>query len=153
MPSLQSALYNGFNLVRGDNDKKSQWQGTIHKGVTGSHVADLQKHLKLLGVYEFNIDGQFGGRTEIVVKRFQWNVTYSEYRLYRNGLIKVKSIPTISLTGIVQTLTRKEIDFWINLPRKENHFRYTRRGSSGSSQVWRTLSVIRRDLGRIWQKR
>lgn len=47
------------------------YEGSLHKGDTGTEVKRLQKFLNWYGSYKLDVDGSFGDKTEDAVKKFQ----------------------------------------------------------------------------------
>lgn len=47
------------------------YEGSLHKGDTGTEVKRLQKFLNWYGNYKLDVDGSFGDKTEDAVKKFQ----------------------------------------------------------------------------------
>lgn len=47
------------------------YEGSLHKGDTGTEVKRLQKFLNWYGNYKLDVDGSFGDKTEEAVKKFQ----------------------------------------------------------------------------------
>lgn len=68
-------------LRQSDDDRLRRWGGGVRNGMTGTPVAELQQALAAVGVYTSTVDGQFGPGTEIAVRRFQWFLGNSRYRL------------------------------------------------------------------------
>lgn len=50
---------------------KGTYEGSLHKGDTGTEVKRLQKFLNWYGNYKLDVDGSFGDKTEDAVKKFQ----------------------------------------------------------------------------------
>ncbi|MCK8118239.1 peptidoglycan-binding protein [Pseudoalteromonas sp. 2CM37A] len=84
-------LFGGFSLQRGDNDKKQIWEGKSHIA-NHSFVSELQILLNKLGTYKSKIDGDFGLKTALALKLFQWNAKSAPYRL--KNLRVINQLPT-----------------------------------------------------------
>lgn len=79
-PLLFSAL--GTVALRvGDNDKVRRWGSLVRGERAGAPIHDLQRALTAVGTYTAGIDGDFGNGTQLALRRFQWFVTKSGYRL------------------------------------------------------------------------
>lgn len=68
-------------LRQTDSDKLKRWGGVIRADTTGTPIAELQTALTAVGVYTSTIDGDFGAGTQLALRRFQWFVVNSRYRL------------------------------------------------------------------------
>jgi len=110
------SYYGGFLLKRGDSDKRKVWSGKKHK-ITADHVTELQKDLKLVGVYTSKIDGGFGQLTQEAVRRFKWNAKNIKRRLKNKNIVRVSKSFTGSINGIVDDNTKKELLSW----KQKNH--------------------------------
>ncbi|MCK8095273.1 MULTISPECIES: M15 family metallopeptidase [Pseudoalteromonas] len=104
-------LFGGFSLQRGDNDKKQIWEG---KSLIANHsfVSELQILLNKLGTYKSKVDGDFGLKTALALKLFQWNAKSAPYRL--KNLRVINQLPTFkgSTSGQTDKATRRELNIW-----------------------------------------
>ncbi len=104
-------LYGGYWLRRGDHDRHMIWGG--RKGVApASHVQDLQKDLRAIGVYSGRLDGDFGPKTETAGKLFQWNAKNFSHRLQNGQQVSDTFSAAVAVSGSVDMATASELARW-----------------------------------------
>ncbi|MFD0698321.1 spore cortex-lytic enzyme [Paenibacillus sp. GCM10027628] len=82
-------LFAAFQLKNNKTHPKTEEtfsKNEIRYGATGSDVNELQGRLKFIGFYGGNIDGDFGYRTLVAVKRFQ-----GEFGMTVDGIVGPKT--------------------------------------------------------------
>ncbi|WP_411990769.1 M15 family metallopeptidase [Agarivorans sp. DSG3-1] len=109
--SGQFELFAGYELRRGDNDKKKIWGGSSHPD-TYSHVEELQLILKKVGTYVAKVDGDFGGKTDLALKLFQSNAKTIPYRIKNGSTVTVKPTFHEAVSGKTTKATRRELAIW-----------------------------------------
>ena len=110
-------LYGGFILKYRDSDKRRTWGGKKRK-FSANHVADLQNHLKEIGVYTGTVDGGYGIATREAVRRLQWNSKNIKRRLKNKSIVQVSRTFISSVSGMLDINTKKELASWINKKHK-----------------------------------
>ena len=120
-PLLLSAL-GSIALRVGDNDASRRWGGTVQSGRTGTPVRDMQRALASVGTYTAGQDGSFGPGTQLALRRFQWFVVNSRYRLRvpAGGAVTAGTVEeyvrnaAVQLTGSCDAVTATELLAWVN---------------------------------------
>jgi hypothetical protein len=107
-------LFTELTLRKGDNEKRSIYQGSIDQTIGGEPIRALQTALKAVGVYDGIIDGDYGGGTEAAVRRFQWNVHNLEYWYVSGSLQPNPPKPQIAVNGTSDPVTAAELQSWAN---------------------------------------
>lgn len=79
-------LFAAFQLKNHRSTEETFSKNTIRYGAEGGDVYELQGRLKLIGFYHGNIDGDFGYKTLLAVKRFQ-----GEFGLRVDGIVGPKT--------------------------------------------------------------
>lgn len=120
-PGLHALLgMPGIVLQRGDNDLRARWGGQVRTGMTGEPVRELQEALAGIGVTSALPDGDFGMKTQMAVKRFQWYLLHIGVRLRvaggaapLHGSVEPYKQPTgIAIDGFVGPATLAALVGW-----------------------------------------
>jgi peptidoglycan hydrolase-like protein with peptidoglycan-binding domain len=107
-------------LRQSDEDRARRWGGIVRQNLSGTPIADLQQALADVGVYTSTVDGQFGPGTLAALRRFQWFVINSRYRLrVTAGAAPVTGVVTqypvnarVLFTGQCDAVTATELRAW-----------------------------------------
>lgn len=99
-------------LRRGDDDAAKRWEGSIHPGVAGTPVRDLQAALASVGILDSTPNGSFGGDVETAVRRFQWNIGTVKNRIVA-GALQARVPTPVPITGRCDAATSAELAAWI----------------------------------------
>lgn len=108
-------------LQRGDNDASRRWGGQQRPGSTGQPVRELQQALLTLGAMRATPDGDFGGKTQDAVMRFQWYLGRIGQRLRVSaaagsvrGVLAAYTAPSgVQIDGLVRAATLGELRSWL----------------------------------------
>lgn len=103
-----------IELKTGDNDKRKKWGGKVRLEAPDYTIDDLQKDLKSVGVYHNRVDGDFGRKTEMALKIFQWTCANIEASI-KNGIkfARLKNI-SIIVTGKLNKPSLDELSAWVS---------------------------------------
>lgn len=110
---MRNKIFGSYNLQRYDKDILNKWGGH-RRNTKGNYVANLQSVLKGFGIYIWGVDGDFGIKTQLAVKLFQWNAKQVAFRVKGDAIFNDLSIFLGGVTGVVDELTRKEIERWMD---------------------------------------
>jgi hypothetical protein len=116
LPSLPANM----TLQRGDNDARNVWGGQVRSGMGGRPVFELQQALVALGAMSAAPDGDFGGKTQDAIKRFQWYLLEVAVRLRvapgadaLHGTLQAYTAPDgVLVDGFVRTSTLGAVLAW-----------------------------------------
>lgn len=108
-------------LRQSDDDRMQRWGGQVHSNYTGTPIADLQHALTKVGVYSDAVDGKIGSGTVLALRRFQWFVRSSRYRLSvaagalpaTGTVMPYPANAGIAVTGQCNAATGQELLSWI----------------------------------------
>jgi hypothetical protein len=104
--------YGGFQLKRNDNDRRKHWGGQ-RRPVGGKHVEMLQTDLARVGIFIWRVDGDFGPKTELALKLFQWNAKSVSKRIMAAAVAQDAVVYTGMANGVLDTATRAELTRWL----------------------------------------
>jgi N-acetylmuramoyl-L-alanine amidase len=79
-------LFAAYQLKNNYSSKETFSKNTVRYGATGSDVYELQGRLKFIGFYHGSIDGDYGYKTLLAVKRFQ-----GEFGMRVDGIVGPKT--------------------------------------------------------------
>ena len=103
-----------------DNDQARRWGGQVRSNLSGTPVADLQRALTGVGLADA-ANGHFGPSTMLALRRFQWFIGNSRYRLRvaagaapATGIVMpYQANAGILVTGQCNAATAQELSQWI----------------------------------------
>jgi N-acetylmuramoyl-L-alanine amidase len=84
--SIIFMLFTAYELKSHYPSKETFSKNEVRYGATGSDVSELQGRLKFIGFYTGNLDGDYGYKTLLAVKRFQ-----GEFGMIVDGIVGPKT--------------------------------------------------------------
>jgi hypothetical protein len=108
---MAAKTFTDFALRLHDDDATKTWGGHVSSD-TGTPVQDLQTALAAVGVFDLTQDGAFGKNTQDAVKRFQWNLRNTKFRIVGGALQARTPSAGVSPTGVADSATTSELKAW-----------------------------------------
>jgi hypothetical protein len=108
---MAAKTFTDFALRLHDNDATRTWGGHVSAD-TGTPVRDLQVALAAVGVFDLTPDGAFGKNTLDAVRRFQWNLLHTTFRIVGGALEARVASTDVSVTGIADSATAAALKAW-----------------------------------------